>query len=366
MGAVDYVSKPFRSDEVLLKLQMALERERLVEEGRRLQKENEELRHQQPVLQPFDGVIGKSKTFTDILGTVQKVAPYKSTVLLLGESGTGKEVLAKTLHRLSDRSKKPFVPINCGAIPETLLESELFGHCRGAFTHATRDKLGLVEEAHTGTLFLDEIGELPLTLQVKLLRFLQEGEIRRVGDTKDIQVDVRVVAATSKDLEAMVAAGEFREDLFYRLNVLQLGIPPLRDRKEDIPLLVEFFTHRITERMGRDPITFSKKALKVMLEYRWPGNIRELENTLERTIVLSDTHHLDLQDLPESLQKNTPATSLDFLGETLSIKQATRLIEKELIKRGLKQTGGNRTQAAKLLEISHRALLYKIKEYGLK
>lgn len=366
MGAVDYVSKPFRADEVLLKLQMALERERLVEERKRLQKENEELRHQQPALESLDGVVGKSKAFTDVLGTIHKVAPYKSTVLLIGESGTGKEVLAKALHRASDRSNKPFVPINCGAIPETLLESELFGHRKGSFTHATRDKLGLVEEAHTGTLFLDEIGELPILLQVKLLRFLQEEEIRRVGDTKDIQVDVRVVAATSKNLEAMMNAGEFREDLYYRLNVLQLEIPPLRERKEDIPLLVEFFADRISKRMARNKITFSRSALKVMLEYRWPGNIRELENTLERTIVLSDADHIDTQDLPDGLQNNTPPTSMDFLGETLSIKQATRLIEKELITRGLEKTGGNRTQAAKLLDISHRALLYKIKEYGLK
>tara|TARA_Y100001934_G_C12327433_1_gene763306 strand:- start:30 stop:1439 length:1410 start_codon:yes stop_codon:yes gene_type:complete len=365
MGAVDYVSKPFRADEVLLKLEMALEKERLVEERKRLQEENQKLRWDMPHSRKRQKIVGKSKAFTEIWRTIEKIAKYKSTVLLVGESGTGKEVLAQALHRESERRNQSFVPINCGAIPESLLESELFGHRKGSFTHATRDKLGLVEEAHQGTLFLDEVGELPMVLQVKLLRFLQEDEIRRVGDTKSIQVNVRVVAATSKNLEDMVKAGTFREDLYYRLNVLQLDIPALRHRKEDIPLLVEFFAQKIARQMERSEITFSRPALKALLDYHWPGNIRELENTLERTIVLSDTDHIDLRKLPPGIQTASPTSPLDILANTLSIKEATRLIEKELITRSLEKTGGNRTHAAKLLEISHRSLLYKIKEYDL-
>ena len=366
MGASDYVSKPFRADEVLLKIRMAVERQRLDEERERLRAENASLRGSLHVERKTPvGIIGKSPSLLAVLGTIRKIADYKSTVLLCGDSGTGKELIARALHDESIRKREPFVAINCGAIPETLLESELFGHVKGAFTDASRGKTGLIEEANNGTLFLDEIGELPLSLQVKLLRFLQEGEIRRVGDVKDLKVDVRVVAATARDLQEMVAAGTFREDLYYRLNVLQLRIPPLRERKEDIPLLVEHFIAKYGERLHRTSMSISRDALRVLLDYGWPGNIRELENVIERAMVLSDHEQIDSASLPEKLREDNERPAPSMLGDNLSIKKAVRAIERELIRRSLEKTGGNRTRAAELLEISHRALLYKIKEYGL-
>jgi len=366
MGASDYVSKPFRADEVLVKIRMALERQRLEEERERLKAENARLKGALPTLDAVPaGIIGKSQRLLDVLATLRKVAAYKSTVLLLGESGTGKELVARLLHAESARKKGPFIAINCGAIPETLLESELFGHVKGAFTDASRNKSGLIEEANGGTLFLDEIGELPLSLQVKLLRFLQEDEIRRVGDVKDFKVDVRVVAATARDLGEMTKSGGFREDLYYRLNVLQLRVPPLRDRKDDIPLLVEHFMTKYGERLGRANMHIARDALRMLLDYRWPGNIRELENTIERAMVLADGDEIDVNSLPEKLREDTHPPSLPLLGDDLSVKKAVRTIERELIRRSLEKTGGNRTRAAELLEISHRALLYKIKEYGL-
>ena len=365
-GAADYVSKPFKPDEVLLKIRMAVERQRLAEERERLEAENARLRGEPSVSPLGTGIVGKSKRLAAIFQTVRKVADYKSTVLLLGESGTGKELVARAIHDQSVRSKGPFVAVNCGAIPETLLESELFGHAKGAFTDASRNKRGIIEEANGGTLFLDEIGELPLQLQVKLLRFLQEDEIRRVGENKGITVDVRVVAATARDLQQMVAEGEFREDLFYRLNVLLLTIPPLRERKDDIPLLVDHFLVRYGDRLGRPGMSVSRDALKVLMDYNWPGNVRELENTIERAMVLNEGDRIEVEGLPDRLRKEPEATprTLAF-GDDLSIKRAIRTIERELIRRALEQTGGNRTRAAELLDISHRALLYKLKEYDL-
>ncbi len=365
-GAADYVSKPFKPDEVLLKIRMADERQRLSEERERLEAENARLRGAPSASALGPGIVGKSKRLTAIFQTVHKIADYKSTVLLLGESGTGKELVARAIHDHSVRSKGPFVAVNCGAIPETLLESELFGHAKGAFTDASRNKRGIIEEAHEGTLFLDEIGELPLQLQVKLLRFLQEDEIRRVGENKGITVDVRVVAATARDLQQMVAEGEFREDLFYRLNVLLLTIPPLRERKDDIPLLVDHFLGRYGERLARRGMSVSREALKVLMDYNWPGNVRELENTIERAMVLNEGDRIEVDGLPDRLRKEPEATpeALAF-GDDLSIKRAVRAIERELIRRALEQTKGNRTRAAELLEISHRALLYKLKEYDL-
>lgn len=365
LGAADYVSKPFKQDEVLLKIRMAQERQRLAEERERLAAENARLRGEHIEVSSPSGIVGKSRRLVEVFSTVRKVADYKSTVLLLGESGTGKELVARALHDESVRASAAFVPINCGAIPETLLESELFGHVRGAFTDATRDKGGLIQEADGGTLFLDEIGELPQTLQVKLLRFLQEDEIRRVGDTKDTKVDVRVVAATARDLNAMVTAGSFREDLFYRLNVLQLQIPPLRERRDDIPLLVEHFIAKYGARLGRHDMSIAKEALRTLMDYHWPGNIRELENTIERAMVLADDNRIEVESLPDKLRQERERPQLQFLGDDLSIKKAVRTIERELIRRSLEKTGGNRTRAAEHLEISHRALLYKIKEYGL-
>ena len=365
MGAADYVSKPFKSDEVLLKIRMAEERQRLEDEREQLRIENAQLRHVVELRAAPAGLIGKSPRLAEVFTIIRKVADYKSTVLLLGESGTGKELVAHALHAQSNRRDKPFVPINCGAIPETLLESELFGHVKGAFSDASRNKRGLVEEAEGGTLFLDEIGELPLALQVKLLRFLQEDEIRRVGDTKEIAVDVRVVAATARDLTEMVQEGTFREDLFYRLNVLMVRIAPLRERKEDIPLLVDHFLQRIGQRLERPNMVLGRDAMRILLDYHWPGNIRELENTIERAMVLADGDAIGVESFPEKLAKPNEPTGLQFLGDDLSIKKAVRLIERELIRRSLEKTHGNRTRAAELLELSHRALLYKIKEYDL-
>ncbi len=364
-GAADYVSKPFRTDEVLLKIRMAQERVRLAEERERLRTENARLRGEGSQEAAPAGIVGKSHRIAEIFSTIAKIADYKSTVLLIGESGTGKELVARALHDLSVRKKAPFVPINCGAIPATLLESELFGHVKGAFTDASRTKKGLIEEADTGTLFLDEIGELPLQLQVKLLRFLQEEEIRRVGDTKPIHVDVRVVAATARDLAEMVKQGGFREDLYYRLNVLQLRIPPLRERKDDVPLLVDHFIAKYGLRLGRGSMSISRDALRMLIDYHWPGNVRELENTIERAMVLADSDRIEVANIPDKLREAPGEVPIPMLGDDLSIKKATRTIERELIRRSLEKTGGNRTHAAELLEISHRALLYKIKEYGL-
>jgi len=309
--------------------------------------------------------VGKSKTVERLWATLEKIADYKSTVLVTGESGTGKEIIAKSLHDLSSRAARPFVPINCGAIPETLLESELFGYMRGAFTDARRDKHGLIEEAEGGTLFLDEIGELPLALQVKLLRFLQNDEIRRVGDTKDRKVDVRVIAATAVDLAAATTAGRFREDLFYRLNVLQLSIAPLRERKEDIPLLAEHFIARYNRRLSRSISGLSREAGRALMDYDWPGNVRELENCIERAVVLTEGPLIDVDTLPDKMRQPEAGSGFYLNDDEFSIKRASRRLEAELIRRALERTSGNRTKAAQILDISHRALLYKIKEYNL-
>ena len=356
-GAYDYVAKPFKQDEVLLALRKAEERESL-------RRENKALKEQVAAAARFEEMIGKSEAMAGVYRTIEKAAAYATTVLIQGESGTGKELVARALHVRSPRKERRFVAVNCGAIPEALLESELFGHRRGAFTDAVADKRGLFEEAHEGTLFLDEIGELPLATQVKLLRVLQEGTLRRLGDTKDRQVDVRVVAATVRDLREEVDEGRFREDLFYRLNVLPLRVPPLRERREDIPLLVDHLIERNNARLGTRIRGLDDKAKRLMLAYRWPGNVRELENVLERAMVLADGDVLSDADLPERLREPDPVQVVLGAGE-LSIKKTARYMEETLIKKALEKTGGNRTQASKLLEISHRALLYKIKDYGV-
>jgi two-component system response regulator AtoC len=359
LGAYDYISKPFKPDEVILTLRKAEERERL-------RKENDLLRKEVKKEYSFENIVSKNEKMQQIFEVVKKVALYKSTVLIMGESGTGKEVVARTLHYQSDRSNQPFIPINCGAIPENLLESELFGHMKGAFTDAIRTKKGLFEEADGGTLFLDEIGELPPQLQVKLLRVLQDGEIRRVGESKSIQIDVRIVAATVKNLGKEVNEGRFRDDLFYRLNVVPICIPPLRDRKEDIPLLVNHFIKKHSHSLGKNVLGIDPHALDAMMNYHWYGNVRELENTIERAIVLTDRENVELANLPleiQNFQEKVAVTSLT--GEEYSIKKASKVLEMALIKRALNKTKGNHTHAARLLEISHRALLYKIKGYEI-
>jgi len=358
-GAYDYISKPImRLGEVVLTLRKAEERERL-------KAENRALRQALGKEVGFPDFVGRSPEMLRIFDTIRKIAEYKTTVLITGESGTGKELVARALHAKSGRQNAGFVAVNCGAIPANLLESELFGHRRGAFTDATRDKRGLFEEANHGTLFLDEIGELPLELQVKLLRALQEERIRRVGDTRDIQLDVRVIAATIRNLSEDVDKGRFREDLYYRLNVFQIHMPPLRERRDDIPELVDYFLERVNARLGRRIERVEPDVLKALLRHPFPGNVRELENTIEHAAVLSDGETIRLADLPDKLREAAPASEHLLPGGDLSIKRAIRRIEKELIRRALEKTGGNRTNAAKLLEISHRALLYKIKDYEL-
>ncbi len=360
LGAYDYISKPFKTDEIILTLRKAEEREQL-------RRENQLLRREVQREYSFENIVSKNAKMKQIFEVIKKVAPYKSTILIMGESGTGKELVARALHYNSDRSKKPFVAVNCGAIPENLLESELFGHVKGAFTDAIRTKRGLFEEADGGTLFLDEIGELPPQLQVKLLRVLQEGEIRRVGDSKPIKVDVRIISATVKDLVKEVNEGRFRDDLFYRLNVLPIHIPPLRERKEDIPLLVEHFIKKFTLSTNKKVVGIDSKALEALINYRWSGNVRELENTIERAVVLADGENIMLENLPPEIRefKEEEVSVLPVAEEEYSIKKASRILETNLIKKALKKTRGNHTHAARLLEISHRALLYKIKEYGI-
>lgn len=359
LGAYDYVSKPFKNDEIVLVLKKAEERERLKEENTRLKAEiNREY--------TFADIISRAPRMQEVFGLVRKLCEVKTTVLVQGESGTGKELIARALHFTGNRRHAPFVAVNCGAIPENLLESELFGHVKGAFTDAASDKSGLFEQADGGTLFLDEIGEMPLSLQVKLLRVIQDEEIKRVGGTTAKKVDVRVVSATAKDLEHEVGAGRFREDLFFRLNVFTIPLPPLRERLEDIPLLIDHFLARFSRQFRKEVRAVSPAALQAMVRYPWPGNVRELENVLERGMILCEEPALDLPCLPERVAGCSGGGSAMHLSfDNLSIKQAGEAMERELIRRALKKTGGNRTHAARLLEISHRALLYKLKEYCL-
>ncbi|KAF0219001.1 MAG: two-component system NtrC family response regulator [Geobacteraceae bacterium] len=359
LGAYDYISKPFKSDEIALVLKKAEERERLKSENRRLKDEiGKEY--------SFASIISKNPRMQEIFSLVRKVCDFKTTVLVLGESGTGKELVARAIHYNSRRKNAPFVAVNCGAIPENLLESELFGHVRGAFTDASADKAGLFEQADGGTLLLDEIGELPLPLQVKLLRVLQEEEIRRVGASASKKVDVRVISATSKDLELEVAGARFREDLYFRLNVFSINLPPLRERMEDIPLLVTHFLGKYDEKYDKRVVRCAPDALKALMNYRWPGNIRELENCIERGMVLCEGETMELGCLPEKLRGAATGDRGPVVPpDSLSLKLAEELLEKDFIRRALEKTGGNRTHAARLLEISHRALLYKLKDYGM-
>lgn len=357
-GAYDYISKPFRPDEVLLALRKAEERENLRRENLRLRQEV----HREYA---FGNIVGKSQKMMQLFDTIKKISEYKTSVLIIGESGTGKEMVARCLHYNSPRNNGPFEAINCGAIPETLLESELFGHEKGAFTDAKREKRGSFELAHQGTLFLDEVGEMSLAAQVKLLRVLQEGEIKRLGSERTFTVDVRIIAATIQDLTRAVAEGKFREDLFYRLNVLPVHLPPLRERKEDIPLLVDHFIHKYNDQHALNTEGVVEDALARLLEYSWPGNVRELENAIERSMILTQGKKIGADCLPSEVLGTRPSWKKDLWGDEYSIKKASRSMEEDLIRKALKKTGGNRSQAGKILEISHPALLSKIKEYGI-
>ena len=316
----------------------------------------------------FAGIIANNIAMLDIFKNIKKISNFSTTVLLQGESGTGKELIAKAIHSNSPRAEQKFVAVNCGAIPENLIESELFGHKKGAFTDATKDKKGLFEEANGGTILLDEIGELPIHLQVKLLRVLQEGEIRAVGDENTIPVDVRVIAATLRDLENDICEGRFRDDLYYRLNVITIKVPPLRERKDDIPFLVKHFINSNNQRLGLKVLEIDEEALEYLVKHNWPGNIRELENCIERSMIMSEDNYIRTEQLPKTVlaevgTENTESTPIE--DDQLSIKMRVRLLEQDLIRKALSRTGGNRTHAAKLLEISHRTLLYKLKEYNI-
>ena len=360
-GAYDYLPKPFDTAEVVLTLKKAEEREKLRREVKRL-------RQRVKADQRFPEIVAKSAGMREALELATKVAQHPSTVLVTGESGTGKELIARLIHTSSPRSDLQFVPINCGAIPENLLESELFGHVKGAFTGAHQDRAGLFEEANGGTLFLDEIGELPAQLQVKLLRALQESEIRRVGDSSSRKVDVRIITATARDLEQEVRVGNFRSDLYYRINVVRIHLPPLRQRSEDIPPLARHFMDKFARQLGINVQGFEPSAMKLLLAHPWYGNVRQLENVVERAMVLAESPTIKPEDLPDFIRH--PETSVEGPQDTLpadelSIKKQTADLERRLIGRALQITDGNRTRAAELLDLSYRALLYKIRDYGL-
>ncbi|HYA26758.1 MAG TPA: sigma-54 dependent transcriptional regulator [Thermodesulfovibrionales bacterium] len=359
-GAFDFITKPFDTDHLLHLIRKAVENQRLLAENILLKEEFSSL-----IGMPK--IIGKSEKILDVARKTQRVAPTKTTVLLLGESGTGKELFARAIHCLSPRKDYPFVPINCAAIPKELLESELFGHEKGAFTGAEARKPGKFDLADKGTIFLDEIAEMDLSLQAKIMRVVQEGEIERVGGLKTIPVDVRVIAATNKDIEQMVSVGTFREDLYYRLSVFPIKIPSLRERIEDIPLLVDFFVRKYCTEMKTPVKSVSKEVLARLTDHPWKGNVRELENAMERAIILCDgetitPEHISLSPVP--MKTIVEALPMDgALGDTA--KEALRLAETQRIRRALQETKGNKSRAAEVLSVSYKTLLTKIKDYGI-
>ncbi len=360
-GADDFITKPFLGEEVILILEKVLQRQSLKEENESLRQQLRETTGDNA----FAALKGKSESLRTIILQAGKIARYKTTVLVTGESGTGKELLARGIHQASSRAGKAFVAVNCGSIPESLMESELFGYVKGAFTGADRDKKGIFEEAEGGTLFLDEIGELPAAMQVKLLRVLQENELRPVGAGKVKKIDVRIIAATARDLKDEVVNGKFRQDLFFRLNVLNLHLPPLRERLEDIPTLVNFFIGEVNSETGTKVRGLASETLRLLMQYDWPGNVRELENIIERGVLMAESDCVKIEDLPPNLSSQPHNRRLDDLLGTLSIKKGRRLLEKRLIGRALEATNGNKSKAADILEISYPSLLAKIKEYGI-
>ncbi len=357
-GAYYYLQKPFANDELLAICQRAAEARQLKAENKRLKKEIRRRDHA-----TTERPIGGSRQFLDVLKLAETVAPTDSTVLVCGESGTGKEVVARYIHRLSDRADRPFFSINCGALPESLLESELFGHVKGSFTGAVKDKDGLLVAAKGGTFFLDEIGEMSAATQVKLLRAIQEREVIPVGSTQAVPVDVRIIAASNRDLEDEIRKGRFRSDLYYRLNVIQLRLPPLRDRKEDIPLLARHFLKRLGDREQRDgPVDLSDETLEVMAHYDWPGNVRELENALERAAVVGREDVLTPEALPDRVREPAPERLIDTEPPT---NPTMERIEQAYIQWVLQAEGGNKTRAAEVLGIDPSTLYRKLNRYGI-
>jgi DNA-binding NtrC family response regulator len=362
-GAADFITKPFQFDALLHVLQIALERQRL-------RAENAYLRSQLEARYSFDGLVGRSRPMRDLLELLQTVAPTNSTILIEGETGTGKELVARAIHHNSPRRHQRFVALNCSAIPETLLEAELFGHVRGAFTGAVGNRQGRFEQAHRGTLFLDEVGTMSAPLQARLLRVLQQREFERVGDSQPIKVDVRVIAATNADLPRMVKDGSFREDLYYRLNVIPIRLPSLRERREDIPLLVHHFLERFCRDLDppRPDVTMSQEAMRRMMAYDWPGNIRQLENAVERALALSPGRmQIEVGVLPAEVQNiaNGPGTwAIPFSANGIDFGAFIEAVERELIQRAMEQAAGNKRQAAELLNLKRTTLVEKLKRLG--
>ena len=360
VGAADFITKPFQFDELLHVLSSALEQ-------RRLKSENAYLRSQLRERYRFEGLVGRSRVMRELFQLLETVAPTNSTILITGETGTGKELVARAIHHNSPRRAHRLSALNCGAIPETLLETELFGHVRGAFTGAVESRPGRLEKAHKGTLFLDEVGTMSPALQAKLLRVLQERELERVGDTRLIKIDVRVIAATNTDLTERVAHGTFREDLFYRLNVIPVPLPPLRSRREDIPLLTQHFLRKIGGELvpARPQVGLSQEAMRHMMAYEWPGNIRQLENVIERSLAFSqDRSQIDLDDLPPEIQAATdPAVEVHvaFPDEGMCFEDYVHDVERELIRQALKKSDGNKRRAADLLQLKRTTLIEKMK-----
>ena len=352
-GAYDYLMKPVKADDLLRVMERALKEALLRRQVNRLRREV----HRE---YSFHKIVGKSKAMREVFGLIRRVSDSPSNVLVTGESGTGKELVAKAIHYNSDRQNAPFVPVNCAAIPDTLLESELFGHVRGAFTDAKTDKPGLFEEAQNGTLFLDEISEFPLLLQAKLLRAIQEREVRRVGAARSVVVNVRIIAATNLTLADEVKAKRFREDLYYRLNVIELRLPPLRERREDIPLLVDAFLHKCREASGKDVQGISESALELLIDYQWPGNVRELENVVERAVTLARGDRITSEDVPPAIQgaRREKRVIDEAAARSLPLEE----VEREYILRILEKTGGNKYQAAQMLGIDRKTLYRKLGE----
>ena len=361
-GAYDYISKPFKIEEIKLIIKNALEK-------KNLQKENILLKQVVRDRYHFDNIIGQSPKMLALYDLLEKVSPTKTNILITGESGTGKELVAKAIHYNSPRKDRPFVTLNCGAIPEPLIESELFGHMKGAFTDAIATKKGLFEVADEGTLFLDEISELPLLMQVKLLRVLQDREFKRVGGTEDIRVDVRIIAATNKDLEEAVREKRFREDLFYRLNVIQIKLPSLRERNEDIPILAVHFLKKFSGELNKAISNISAEGLQLLLNYEYPGNVRELQNIIERAVALEVNQELTAQNLrsylDDHLSLKKGGLDLDIPNEGINLEKLVEEIERTLLLKALDRTHGIKKRAAELLGINFRSMRYRLEKYGL-
>jgi DNA-binding NtrC family response regulator len=357
LGAEAYILKPFDVDELRIVVRDALAHRSLREENLRLRREVGEIHG-------LDRVIGVSEVMASLFEMVRAIAPTSSTVLVTGESGTGKELVARAIHGLSSRPEGPFVSINCGALPDSLLESELFGNVKGAFTDARQSRKGLFEAAHGGTLFLDEVGETSQSMQVKLLRALQERRIRRVGGTDEVEVDVRVIAATNVPLEDLVRQKRFREDLFYRLQVIPIQTPPLRERREDIPLLAQHFLERFARQMGKAVVRISDEAVEFLQRYAWPGNVRELENVIERAVALETTEAVLCERLPEAIRMPPRAERLPAIGVGFSLDAYLLSVEARLLAEALEQSGGDRTEAARLLGVSPRSLRYLVQKHA--